>query len=726
VGRKEEEMQNQSGGSVIANLVNPRSIAIIGASETSMYGKGVIQSLRENAYSGKIFPINPKRDEILGLKCFRNLGAIGEPVDLAVIIIGRNHVLNSLEECVAQKAKGALIITSGFAEADEEGKRLEKLIKAFAMEKNFPIWGPNCAGFANFRDNVMATLLREEGRESLPGKAGFVSQSGALMMSLLGVARDKGLGLNYALSTGNEANLEATDFVEYMLEDPSNKVITAFVEGFKDVKKFIRVADRALEKGKPLCILKVGRSHLGEKAAASHTGSLTGADVAYETIFAEKGVIRVVDTDELCEMGKICSLAKWPKTNGIALITSSGGLGSLSADLCADYQLDLADLSPETAKKLMGLEELLTFGTVANPIDVRGQGIRALDKVLPVVLEDDHFGMAVIAMCYSAVGREANRVATIVRDAILKTVSDKPVFILWVGRRERLGGTREVEEGYEILERAGIPVFSEPHKCWKTIRRILDFTAARERHFSSGRTEPVPRPTDRFEGLKKILGSEKGSLVEYESKKILSLYGIPVTREELASSPEEAVRIANRIGFPVALKVMSPQILHKTEAGVFQLNVSNPSEVEPTCKRLLENARKYNPEATIRGTLVQEMVPPGVEVILGMKRDPQFGPIVMFGLGGIFVEIFKDVSFGLPPISREGACGMIARTKAFKLLRGVRGRGEADIDRLIDAIVKFSHLCLDTATLCQEIDINPLVVGEKGAGVKVVDALMML
>jgi acetyltransferase len=570
----------------------------------------------------------------------------------------------------------------------------------------------------------MATLLREEGREPLPGKAGFVSQSGALMMSLLGVARDKGLGLNYALSTGNEANLEATDFVEYMLEDPSNRVITAFVEGFKDVNKFIRVADLALEKGKPLCILKVGRSHLGEKAAASHTGSITGADVAYETIFSQKGIVRVVDTDELFEMAKICSLAKWPTSDGIAFITSSGGLGSLSADLCADYQLNLADLSPETVKKLVGLEELLTFGTVSNPIDVRGQGIRALDKVLPIVLGDDHFGIAVIAMCYAAVGKEANRVATIVKDAILKTDSDKPVFVLWVGRRERLGGTREVEEGYEILERAGIPVFSEPQKCWKTIRKILDFTAARERYFSTKALEPGRKSTRPLEGIRSIIGSMKDVLTEHDSKKILSLYGIPVTKELLASSPEEAAKVAKEIGFPVALKVMSPQILHKTEAKVFQLNISNASDVESTYNRLLENARRFNPEAAIRGMLVQEMVPSGVEVILGMTRDPQFGPIVMFGLGGIFVEIFKDVSFCFPPISREEAYRMIAKTKAIKLLQGARGKKEADIEGLIDTIVKFSLLCLDTSGLFKEIDINPLIVGERGTGVKVVDALM--
>ncbi len=717
-------MKGPSNVSVLENLVNPKSIAIIGASETSMYGKGIINALRENKYTGKVFPINPKRDEILGVPCYKSLSDIGEPIGLALIIIGRNHVLSSLEECAARKVKGVLIITSGFAEADEEGKRLEKLIKQFAIEKGLPIWGPNCAGFANFKNNVMATLVREEGREPLPGKAGFVSQSGALMMSVLGVARDKGLGLNYAVSTGNEANLEASDFIEYMLEDPSNKVIAAFVEGFKEVKKFIRVTQLALEKGKPLCILKVGRSQLGERAAASHTGSITGADVAYETIFREKGVIRAVDTDELIEMSKICSLIKLPKSNGIALITSSGGLGSLSADLCADYQLTLADLSPETMKKLVGLEELLTFGAISNPIDVRGQGIRALDKVLPIVLEDDHFGMIVIAMSYAAVGKEANRVATIVRDVILKMDSDKPVFILWVGRRERLGGSCEVEEGYEILERAGIPVFSEPQKCWKTLRKIIDFTAAREKYLSTHVVEP--EPTGPLEGIRRIIGSTQNVLTEHESKKILSLYGIPVTKESLVSSSEEAVRVAQEIGFPVALKVMSPQILHKTEAKVFELNVCNASDVESTYNRLLENARRFSPEAAIRGMLVQEMVPSGIEVILGMTKDPQFGPIIMFGLGGIFVEIFKDVSFGFPPVSVEGAHEMIRRTKAFKLLQGARGRKEADMETLVQTIVEFSRLCLDTSGLFKEIDINPLIVGEKGKGVKVVDALMTL
>ena len=718
-------MKDQSVIPVIENLINPKSIAIIGASETTMYGKGILESLRKNDYRGKLFPINPKRDQILSAKCFKDLKGIEEPVDLAIIIVGRKYVLNSLEECIAKNVKGALIITAGFAEADEEGKNLEKSIKKFALEHNFPIWGPNCAGFANFKDGVIATLLREEGREPLQGKAGFVSQSGALMMSLVGVARDKGLGLNYAISTGNEANLESTDFMEYMLEDPSNKVITAFVEGFKDVKHFIRVADIALEKGKPLCILKVGRSKLGEKAAASHTGSITGSDVGYETIFKQKGVIRAIDTDELLEIAKVCSMVKWPKSDGIAIITSSGGTGSLSADLCADYNLNLADMSQETVKKLVGLEELLTFETLSNPIDVRGQGIRSLDKVLPIVLKDDNYGIVLITICFSAVGKVANNVATGVRDAILNLNSDKPIFVLWVGRKQRFGGTFDIEEGFEILEKAEIPVFSEPQKCFKAIRNIINFTKAREEYFENRKRVAIFKPIARIKEMGQIISDGKKILTEYESKRILSLYDIPVTKEKLTTSPEQAIKVAEEIGYPISLKVMSPQILHKTDAGVIELNIDNPLKLKKAYDTLLKNAKNYNEDVQIMGILVQEMVSPGVEVILGMKKDPQFGPLIMFGLGGIFVEIFKDVSFRLPPIFEEDAYEMIQRIKGYEVLKGARGKRECDLQALADVIVKFSQLCIDASEVYTEIDINPLIVSEKGSGVKVVDSLMI-
>jgi acetyltransferase len=725
IGRK-RIMGSGSAPDVMGNIINPKSIAIIGASESTMYGKGIPEALKKNNYKGKIFLVNPKRETLFGVNCYKNVKDIEDSIDLAIIIVARKFVLEALQDCVSRNVKGALIITAGFGEADDEGKQLEQKIKDFSINNNSPVWGPNCAGFANFKDGIIATLLREEGREPLTGRAGFVSQSGALMMSLVGVARDKGLGLNYAISTGNEANLESTDFMEYMLEDDSTKTVAAFVEGIKDMQHFKKVADIALDKGKPLCILKVGRSELGERAAVSHTGSMTGADDAYEVLFKEKGIIRVVDTDELMDMAKICALAKLPKSDGIAIITSSGGTGSLSADLCADYHLRLPEMSPTTMQELMNLEQLLTFDNLSNPIDVRGQGIRAMDKVLPIVIGDANYGVAIVSICFSGVGSVANSVATIVRDAILNVKTDKPIFVLWIGRKERRGGFSEIEEGYEILEKADIPVFSEPHKCFKTIRKLLDFREARERYIQNKTIKAIPHQSSgkTFE-VKKILDSSQSGLTEYEGKKILSLYGIPVTREEITSSLDEAIAIAEQIGYPVALKVVSPHILHKTEVGGLVLNIKNCSELEKAYNVIQERVRSNDKTDGIRGVLVQQMVPPGVEVILGMKRDPQFGPIILFGVGGIFVEVFKDVARRFPPIYESDAHEMIKEIKGYKVLQGARTKKEFDIKALVDAITNFSTLCVENYDLIEAIDINPLIVGEKGMGVCAVDALMV-
>lgn len=707
------------------SLINPNSIAIVGASEKTMYGRGVYEALKSHDYKGKIFLINPKRDEILGTKCYKALSEIPEPIDLVVIIVGRKSVLKTLQGCVSIKAKGALIITAGFREADEEGKGLEESIREFASSNPIRIWGPNCAGYANFRDLVIATLVREEGREFLPGKAGLVSQSGALMMSLVGVARDKGLGLNFAISTGNEVDLESVDFMEYMVADPSTKAVAAFVEGFKDVRAFSRVAERALEEGKPLCVLKVGRSELGEKAAASHTGSITGSDKAYETLFREKGVLRATDTDELLEMAKACTMIEYPKSKGIAILTSSGGTGSMSADLCADYGLDLSDLSENTSKKLANLDELLTFERLSNPIDVRGQGIRAINKVLPIVLDDENFGVIVIAICFSSVGKIANEVATLVRDAILGTKRGKPVIVLWIGRRERLGGSYEVEEGYEILERANIPVFSAPGKCFKFIKKMFEFKKARDRYHERGRMKrELPGVSHRDE-VRRIAEDTGKTLHEFDGKKIISLYEIPVTREKMARSPEEATKVAEEIGWPVALKAMSRQIVHKTDAGIVRLNIFEKAEVEKAYREVWENAGKLGSDGKIEGVLVQEMIPSGVEVILGMTRDPQFGPLILFGIGGIFVEILKDIAFRLPPISEDDAREMIEEIKGHGVLRGDRKGKPYDIDALAEAMAKFSYLCMDVDGIFKEIEINPLIVGERGKGVKVVDSLLV-
>jgi acetyltransferase len=556
----------------------------------------------------------------------------------------------------------------------------------------------------------------------LGGNVGFISQSGALMMALTGVARDKEIGLSYIVSCGNECDLEVSDFMHYMIEDSTTKVITAFVEGFKNVHKFSEIADLALEKKKPIIVLKVGRSELGQHAAASHTGHLTGSDSAYNALFKQKGVIRAIDTYDLFEITKIFSPGKLPQKDGIVILTSSGGMGSLTADLCGDLGLNLPDITGSTLDELLGLEGLLTFGKLSNPVDIRGQGMGILKEVLPPLLKDEKFSIILICLGFSTVG--PGLAQKIGHDIIeLSKTTDKPIVVLWVGRKKKEGISGR-ECGFDILEQSGIPVFEKPLTCLRAIKALIDWN-----QFQKSRKESVISRKLHLEGDKKHiirnLYSQKGPLNEFESKKLISSYGIPITRENLATSIDQAKKIANEIGYPVVLKVMSNDITHKTDARIVALNICDEITLEKTFKEILENAKEYNPKADIQGVLVQEMVKEGTEVIIGMSQDPQFGPIIMFGLGGFFVEVLKDVSFRVPPLTHLDAEEMIKEVKAYKILEGVRGRKMADIEAIIDIIMKLSHLSLDLKDSVAELDINPLIVFEKGEGAKALDALVI-
>lgn len=706
----------------IDSLFHPSSIAVIGASEKTMYGRGILEYLSHFGYKGKVFPINPKRDHVLGLKAYPSVSAISEPIDTAIIIVGRDYVLNGLKECAEKGIKSCIIITAGFREADETGKELEESMTEFARQSGLRICGPNCAGLANISDAIVMTLLREEGRELLGGKVGFVSQSGALMMALAGVARDKGIGLSYIASTGNECDLEVSDFIRYMVEDPATRVITAFAEGFKDVHKFMEVADLSRENKKPIIVLKVGRSDLGKDAAASHTGHLTGSDSAYDAVFKQKGIIRAIDPYELFEMAKIFSAEKFPRGRGVLILTSSGGTGSLSADLCGDLGIDLPSITGSTLDELLSLEGLLTFGKLANPADIRGQGARIIHKVLPPLLRDEKFSVVLICLAFSTVG--TGTAQEIVPHILqLSKTTDKPIVVLWIGRRKKEGIT-DRESGFDLLEKNGIPVFEKPLTCLRAIKALVDWTQFQR---STGESIALqePAPPISMRNAREALTGKKGPLNEYESKKLVSLYGIPVTTERLALSVDEAKDMAKEIGYPVALKVMSHDITHKTDAGIIALDIRDELELEKGYQDIWGKARSYDPKADIQGILVQEMIREGTEVIIGMSQDPQFGPVIMFGMGGVLVEVFKDVSFGVPPLTPGDAERMIKEVKGYQILEGVRGRERADIDSLIDVLVKFSHLCVDLKDLLGELDINPLVVFEEGKGAKALDALVI-
>ena len=706
----------------IDSFFHNSSIAIVGASETTMYGKGILEYLQQLGYKGKIIPINPKRDQILGIKAYPSVTKVPDPIDVAVIIVDRKYVLNSLKECAEKGIRSSIVITAGFQESDDEGRELEVKLTKFANETGLRICGPNCAGLANIKDGIVISLLREEGRKLLGGNVSFVSQSGALMMALAGVARDKEIGLNYIVSTGNECDLEVSDFIQYMVEDYDTKVITAFVEGFKNVHKFMEVADLALKKKKPIIVLKVGRSELGERAAASHTAHLTGSDSAYNALFKQKGVIRAIDTEDLFEIAKIFSAGKLPKGNGVVILTSSGGTGSLTADLCGDLGINLPDITGPTLDELFGLEGLLTFGKLENPVDIRGQGMGIIKKVLPPILKDEKFSIIIICLAFSTVGPGlAQKIAPDVIE--LSKTTDKPIVVLWIGRKKKEGITG-LECGFDLLEKNGIPVFEKPLTCLRAIKALIDWNQFHASRREEVREEKTPIKVDKGE-ISKILGNKSGLLNEFESKKLILLHGIPITKGELATSLEGAKKIANEIGYPVVLKVMSHDITHKTDAGIVALNICDEVRLEKCYQEILENAKKYNSKVEIQGVLVQEMVKEGTEVIVGMSQDPQFGPIIMFGLGGPFVEVLKDVSFRVPPITRQDAAEMIKEVKAYKILEGVRGKKMIDIDSIIDVIMKLSHLSLTLKDCVAELDINPLFVFEKGKGAKAVDALVL-
>lgn len=703
-------------------IFNPKSIAIIGASEKSLYGKGILEHLRHFGYSGRIYPVNPKRDQILGLQAYPNVAAISEEIDLAIIIVGRKYVLDSLKGCAAKKIPSVIIITAGFRESDEEGMQLEQEISKFAREKDLYIIGPNCAGLANIQEKIVMCLLREEGRELLPGNVGFVSQSGALMMALAGVARDRGIGLNYIVSCGNECSLEVSDFMKYMVENPNVKVITSFVEGFKNVSKFIEVADLAIENRKPIIVLKVGRSELGQKAAASHTAHLTGSDSAYDALFKQKGVIRAIDTYDLFEISKIFSPEKSPKGDGVLILTSSGGAGSLTADLCGDLGIKLPEITGPTLEKLLNIEGLLTFGKISNPADVRGQGMQIIDKVLPPLLQDDKYAVILICLAFSSVapGLAQKIVPNIIA---LSEKTDKPIVVLWLGRK-KMDGITDKECGFDVLEKNKIPVFEKPATCLRAIKHFIEWNKFIETQEKRIETPHSANQVARKK-IEAILQAKGGPLNEFDSKRILSLYDIPITEEFLATSVNQAKSIAKDMNYPVVLKVMSDEIQHKTDAGIVALNIMDENELERHYNQILINAKKFNPDANIRGVLVQEFLREGTEIILGMSHDFQFGPLVMFGMGGIFVEVFKDVSFRVPPLNDDDAESMIRETKGFKILEGTRGKKRADIGTIIEILVKFSHLCLDLKDLVAELDINPLTVFEAGKGAKAVDALLI-
>lgn len=705
----------------LKHFLSPNSIAIIGASANfdSISGKP-LRFMKEHGYGGEIYPINPKYDELGGYKCYKSILDVPGTVDLALIAVNYKLVLPMLKQCVEKGVRFTSVFSSGFAESGDEGKVLQQQIAELARTSGMRVCGPNCQGSVGLKDHAIGGFSASLGvKPLLSGPIGYVTQSGALGYSIFSLAQESGVGFSYVASTGNEVDLHTLDFMEYMLEDEDTKMVISYLEGIKDGKQFIRLADRALELAKPIVTLKVGRSEVGQKAASSHTGSLTGSDAVCDAFFRQKGIIRVDDIENMIDIAALMQrIPALPSGKRIGIITTSGGGGILVADEAVALNLDITELDEETRDTIMSV--IPSYGSALNPVDITAQVINQADdfkKVLEVIVSHQEID-ALVVVITQITGESGRRMSEDIVTVTKET--DKPITIAWTT------GDKLVGKNIEILTRGGVQVYKSPVRAVRAMGALMNYSAFRKAHLSRiSNADTLATASELPEKVEKLLKGAGKNLTEHQGKELLAQYGIPVTREEVATSVEHAIKISETIPFPLALKIDSPDILHKTEAGGLKLNITSRKELISAFNEVMANAKKYDPNARINGVLIQEMVMGGTEVIIGLKHDPQFGPTIMFGLGGIFVEILKDVAIRVAPITRGDALEMIQQIKSYKILAGARGRQKADIEAVADVLVRISKMATQLEGFISELDINPLLVLPEGDGVRVADALVI-
>ena len=699
----------------IDKMLNPRSIAIVGATPRMQYGGRMLAAALNAKDRIDVYPVNPRYDEVQGVRCYPSVTDLPAAPDLVGIVVPYSRVLDVLRESHQKGARAAIVISAGFAERGvSERSELQEELGAFARESGLRICGPNCLGVANLKQDIWASSS-SRGAAGLSGPIGLVCQSGASAFGpFLVRAVDNGIGFTYVASTGNEADLDFTDFARYLLDDDDTKVIAGFVEGFKDGRKFVELAKLAAERGKPIVLIKIGRSSLGSQAARSHTAALTGEDALYDSMAAQYGVIRVQDYDELLEVSQLLAQMPKPVKLGIAVVSHSGGISSLTADMCGQAGLDLPPLSEQARDGINGV--LKGFGWAANPSDVTGfANSESFPEIMEHMANEPDVGTLVVA----SAGSDSQAEQVIAQ----RDRSDKGLAFLWTG-------SRDATDGLAKLKEAQIPTFYVPNRLASGLSSYLSYYSWCDRRLEAGFPAVTPISPEQEAALGRARESGRPALSEHESKGLIRAWGIPVTNEVLASSVDEAIKAANKIGYPVALKIDSPDLLHKTEAGAVKLELKDADQVRLAFDALMSIARQLpsgssGKAAAINGVLVQEMVERAVEVIVGVSYDAQLGPVLLFGTGGIMVEVYRDVAFRLCPIDVIEARDMIDEVKGSRLLKGFRGNPPADVDALARTLAQVSQLAVNLEGTLGELDINPLMVLPEGQGVKAADALVV-
>lgn len=709
-------MLNDFSYDSVVNLFEPKSIAVIGASSRpEAVGYAILKNLIEGGYKGEIFPINPKASSILDKKVFPSLQSITEQIDLAVLIVANTITPGVLQECAQKKVGAAIIISAGFKEVGGQGLELENQIKKIAQETKIPVLGPNCLGVINADHGVRmnASFARTMPRA---GNIAFISQSGALCTAILDYAKGKNIGFSKFVSLGNKAVLNELDMLGFLHNDPKTSVIAMYLEDLVNGRKFIELSREITGEGnfrKPILVIKSGRSTQGAKAASSHTGSLVGSDEVYDAIFAQAGVLRLDSVEEMFHVAVGFSQQKIPTGKKVAIITNAGGPGIMATDACIRYGLDLAEFSPITKEKLK--EKLPPTANFSNPVDVIGDA------------QHDRYEWALEQVCKDP---NVDAVMVILTPQAMTDIEEIAKVIVNVGKGHAktlfasFMGIVDVSAGIKILEANGIPHYTFPEDAARTLGHMVKYQDWLNRPRTKIKQFKVPKEQVNQQ-LNEMLEKGKRYLTIEDSMNILDAYQFPVMPWAFCKNKEEAVTFAQKTKKPVAMKIVSTQIVHKFDVGGVRLNLNGPEEVGKAFDEMMKTVKAKARDAIIEGVFLQEMAEKGREIILGMKRDPLFGPILMFGLGGVYVEALKDVTFRLAPIREHSAKKMIEEIRSVALLKGIRGESPADLEALKENILRLSQLAVEQP-LIQEIDINPLSLGAVGQGAVVLDGRILL
>lgn len=688
---------------------SPKGVAIIGASSNpNKLSNGIFKNLTSYGFAGHVYPVNPKATEIFGLKCYPSIADVPEPVDLAVIALPAPLVKDIIHDIGERGIKTAIIISGGFKEVGGDGADLENQILEIAHAYGIRIIGPNCVGTVDLHTGLNTTFI-----DGMPDKGGigFLSQSGAVLGGVVSLFIDKKVGFSHLASLGNEADVTETDVIAYLADNPNVNVIAAYIEAIRDGQRFIEIARKVSHK-KPIVLLKAGRTDAGARAVSSHTGSIAGSMSAYKAAFKQAGIIEAHTLTELFEIAVALDYQPAPKGKRTVLLTNSGGPAALASDILAFNGLSLQDLSPETNSALR--QHLNPSAQVSNPVDMLG-GAAPEDygMALRLLLQDEHVDSVITILVPTSLINPvdiANEIVAASKD------TPKPVLACFIG-------DQVVSEAREVLHNNHIPMYTYPESAARVMSAMYHYNQWQQKETFAQAPALKTNRQAASTLLEKALNQD--SLGESDTRPLLQAYGIHVIQGEIAHTAAEASKIAARIGKPVALKIVSPDILHKSDVGGIILNLENPQDTASAYENMISNIQSKLPRARLEGALVEEMAEVGSEVIIGMRRDPSFGPLIMFGMGGIYVELFKDVAFRVAPFDRNQAKQMIAETKAGTLLAGYRGQPKADLDAIVDTILKLSQLALDFPQI-QEIEINPLSVGPAGQGAVALDGRVIL